>query len=422
MQATTSSAKTPTTPTLHGTSAPFPRLRLADELRVRGLAPSTAAARAGLRPCVVLPWVKGENQPRADGLRRLLEANEIDLAAYAAYLTAVGPIMLVCPSCGAERPLPRGQLAAAGRRARGRAVLPRRADGSYERPCRKCSSQRNQPKAQKRANEQRQASAQAMRCRPIEVDIRREQLQTNWERFRQQARRPKDAQHRQAIGEGHRLRGDFKRPFDLCALCNLLLHPLVSHKQGTAWHRRCALQWIYWRRSHRDAPKAPPRGRSRPGHRNLTRNLRWLLWRQKDMRTCAELLAIDQRDLAPYRGRTRAHRPSRSTVTEGVHSLVRYLPGSWEFVFPIGSGKPGALVTTGTWIGQRARQRRDQARTYQRLFPLPDKLRPLVDVGKRDPLIARLHGFGMPEDWIVRLTGAPRERVLEVISRTRSQS
>ncbi len=128
-------------------------------------------------------------------------------------------------------------------------------------------------------------------------------------------------------------------------------------------------------------------------------------------RTRAELVTSDRGRLAPYRRRARASQPSRSTVTEAIHNLVRSLPGSWEVVFPAGYRKATSSRTTSPWSGQRARVRRDRAQLYQRVFPLPDNLRLLVDAGERDALIARLHGFGAPEDWIARLTGASSDRI-----------
>lgn len=401
--------------------ASFPWRRLVDDLQVRGLAPSTAAERAGIRPCVVLPWVRGASQPRASGLRRFLEANTIDPQPYLPYLAEGGPLTLVCPSCGKERELPRGQLSIAGRRASGRTVLPRRDDGRYERQCKGCSSARVGRRALAIANKETRDAAREMKCRPIEVHIRRKQLEANWENFKRQAQRPKTEQHRRAISEGRRRRVNLERSLDLCALCGLLVHrEPAAHKRGAvSWHKPCTLRWIYYRRSHPDAPRVPPRTRGRPGHRNLGRNLRWLLWTQKDTRTRTriELLEGDGPNIAPYRSRrSRARRSARATVNAGVDSVILRLPGSWDLVFSPGYPKAvRARTTASLWSGRRARIRRDRARQYQKWFPLPDKLRPLVDAGDRDSLIERLHAVGMSENWIARLTGASENQVRVVI-------
>ena len=385
--------------------------RLVEDLRVRRLSPSKAAGQAKLDPHSVCLWVRGESRPRRAYLRRLLEANAIDPIPYEAYLASLEPVVVVCPRCGLERELPRSQLAKVGPLAKGRTVLPRRTDGKYERLCLACLRRYVGRPALKRANKERRAAAEALGCRPIEVNLEPQQSKKGLKRFLEVARAPRSERHRRAIGEGHLQRGDLKR-LGLCLLCGLLVHG----RGKVEWHKRClSLFHLFWRRCHPDAPKAPPRARGRPGDENLDRNLRWLLWREKGTRTRADLLTTDRRRLARYRRRVRGHKPSRSIVNAGVKSVIQHLPGSWEIVF--GSGRAaGPARRTGRWSGQNARVRRNRIEFYQKRFPLPEKLRSLVEAGRRDPLIRRLHSFGMRVEKISALTGAPLERVLRVVS------
>jgi hypothetical protein len=47
--------------------------------------------------------------------------------------------------------------------------------------------------------------------------------------------------------------------------------------------------------------------------------------------------------------------------------------------------------------------------------PLPLKLKPLIEAGRRDALIQKLYAYTMPIADIVRITGAPHTRVQGVI-------
>jgi hypothetical protein len=176
------------------------------------------------------------------------------------------------------------------------------------------------------------------------------------------------------------------RPLRRCELCMLLVH-------GRRFHRACYEAFARWlgqqqrRRVGLDQPPAfgDPRGR-KVTPEILARNYGWLMARE-----------ISRSRTGKSATRRSLYGGTRSTVNEAIRSFVALLPGDWDLVF---------------WPGHGSKANQ----TRQRLVPLPDVLEELIEAGERDELILRLLRFGMPEEQIVRITGASRERVCGVLA------
>lgn len=449
------------------------------DLRERRLTAEKAAAVAGLSSYAVYAWTSGTATPRAGKLRQLLEQCGIDPAPYADFIT-IKPlaVTVICPGCGRERAMRRALLKPAGRRKRGRSVLRPLGGDRYERPCQTCE-RRDLPKIGRKALQKVNAErfskaldylgfspgtppkalgelatrtvrrvalemalgsrteavknlaaqkkmAAAVRDRRIEaerkamldpaweemaeaepkrveaepramVEAGKRVLAGNHEKFRAMVKAPQSDRHRRAIARSRVLRGAVSG-FGLCLLCGLLVQArrwqLAPY--GHSWHHDCLIAWRRYCRtvlgppSGRDlVPRLNRRGRKPTD--NLERNYRWLLSRRSGEDTGQRLAR-------------RSKLASSASVTEGIKSFVRRLPGSWDLVFP-GFKKYRA--------GNRDRQE---------VVPLPDLLRPLIDGGARDPIIERLHRYGMADEKTARLTGANLDRVKQVCARTSQAS
>ena len=398
----------------------FPSRQLVADLRALGVTPTAAAIRAGMQPCVVLPWVHGVAVPPARSFKKFLSAVRIDPSAYQEFLERADPVVLVvCPKCGRSRPMKKGLLKFAGRRVRNRHELRRRPDGRYERLCRLCSAREVGRKALRSVNqkaferhlrkedtwvleddppgigrETKAARARIVRTAREAAMGGPAKLARNRDRFRQMVQAPKSAEHREAIARGHIVHAVLTRPFFLCHLCGLLVH-------GHPWHKPCALRWLYWNRKNRkDGHRPVDLGTS--ASRHTARNYRWLIRRRTGM-SRRELLNESGKGLAPYRDRLRfkRRRPPESTVTKAIAAFVHLVPGSWDLLFSVGGHK----------------KHRRGNRLLQELAPLPLELHAVIKSGDRDDLIQRLHSFGMPPLEIARVTGADTQRISRVIAK-----
>jgi hypothetical protein len=90
----------------------------------------------------------------------------------------------------------------------------------------------------------------------------------------------------------------------------------------------------------------------------------------------------------------------RQNVSVSINRFLERAPGAWDLMFP---GMKGNSVR-------------------QRLAPLPLSLQPLIESGKRDPLIQRLHLYGMTAADIARVTGASLDRINAVLARVSRES
>jgi hypothetical protein len=242
-------------------------------------------------------------------------------------------------------------------------------------------------------------------------------------------RQPKSAGWRLKIAEAHVLLGGSAKPIQICPLCELWCEK-GRMQRGRQWHDDC---WKTWKsfRSHVDNPPRlpPPMTRGRRAGAHGTRDYKWFLLQtlkgietlRKGLRrrvrsksnTRGSLLrkALKRGQFSPYSGR-RLKALARAGVNRAAARFVRRIPGSWDALF---------VATHWTW--QSGSHRRDHQRKrdtrnaiLQKHIPLPAILSEIIASGARDPLIVRLHGFGMEVDRIVRLTGAPLERVERVIA------
>lgn len=215
-------------------------------------------------------------------------------------------------------------------------------------------------------------------------------LQAMRQKFGERTKTKSEAmRHRIAYGQlGRALEARIRRarptrPFYLCPLCELIV-------QGHQWHRPCQLAWWGWCRRLGGYPCAavqpPPLRRRGPSPKpHLARNYVWLMARYKREKNRAELLAASGRH--------------KTGVTKAIQSFIRRLPGSWDLVF--------------SW---NATVRRTN-RARQEVLQLPLALQRMTGAGARDPLIERLHGFGMPMKKIALVTGASVDRIRGILSR-----
>jgi hypothetical protein len=388
--------------------AAFPGKRLRADLRRRGLSIRAAAAQPEkkISPDVVSNWIHRKRAPSATVLRRFLEANGIDRQPYEPFLLAP-VVQLVCPNCGRlDRELERGRLKHAGMRARGRTGLRQRPDGTYERLCSRCAHTAVGRKALKKINDalverrlpfegpsileaarEGDLESENVRRHVLATEVRRRLTPEARERWRAQLRQPKSEVHRRSLSVA-RLRDQLpKKEFYLCPLCGLATYE-------TRWHAICEDTWRSWAKWSRWHPRMLPpmlRRRGPSVERYLKRNYCWTVAHRVGGQKRAELVKSGP-----------ASR-SRWAVNEAMQSLIRVLPGSWDFVFS----------------DQRSRHANE---TRQQYIPLPLTIGGLVNAGERDSLIRRLHSVEMAERDIARLTGASIDRVRGIIKTATSNA
>lgn len=383
----------------------FPAEQLRADFARCNLSITAAAAAADVHPDAPSGWLTGRRAPLWKQLTHFLEANGIDQGPYAKYLVLVSPnVTVVCPLCQKRRTLEQGRLKHAGTRAAGRRELRQLPDGSYERPCARCSHGTNGVKSLKKwmareidarlDSERRPGRPNAVVTRDLaaagdtraQARIRAAELALPLlpprtdaveQSFREGARRPHSPEHRHAVSVGRVRVRRLSKGFHLCPLCWL-----VSYE--TPWHRVCQLTWrssAKWSRWHpRQYPEPPQRSGPVP---DLNKGYEWLI----DRRMNGE----PRRALLP-RGK------QKHGVSMAVTRFIDRLPGTWNLVFS----------DTRQKFSNEGRQ------TY---IPLPMELQRAINNGKRDDLIQRLHHVGMAEAEIAQLTGARPSRVQGVVAR-----
>ncbi len=425
--------------------ANFPSERLRADLCARFGSVSVAAKHAGILHPLVHGWLRRQHWPEVGSLRRLLDACGLELAPYQSFLEPT-QLTLVCPeqTCGLRRTRPRSDLSSIINGTKGRTTLVRRPNGDYEVPCRRHSPGR---RAALRIRQERELykmlgpkkaalatsivdEVKKLRPDPTAVKMWNQALLVPAltpdvrDRIVAELRKPKpdlaavDAVISTAIAARNRLRRAHgrlaarnrlrrahgrrsararhaialarliarfsHRPLYLCPLCELAISRF-------RWHGACYIAWQRWS-GHPPSPQNwPPRIRTRgpSPERDLRRNLYWLLAQRARKRT--------RRELAAEAG------VGETAVREGVRAILRLLPGGW-----------GALYTSG--CDRRPNQ------TRQQCLPLPTdrEFQAIIERGERDPLIRRLHGFGMREEQIVEITGASLEWIRGVLARAAS--
>ena len=406
---------------------PAAREALAQEFERRGLSRSQAARQGGVNLTVLQRWMDASHSPLAKTFKRFLGGLGIDprQEPYASFLADQGEVIVVCPLCGKVRLMERGQLRGAATDAKGRRELRRRADGSYELPCRPCAN-RMKGLALKRRNEQRLRDQLGPKLYDSLVDEAKRgdlkaketlrQARCHWmaetpekkarrlARVRTALRRPRTEAYRRACAIGNvvaRAAG-LTRAFHLCPLCGR-----VTYAQR--WHRPCWTTWRIWhQRKHGRIPQRgvlPPPLRA-PGpnpEARLARNYRWLMARRdpKGRESRAQLLAPERKRKKTKEKEEETFK-SRITVTEAIKAFIRLLPGSWDFVFS---------------EGQHVRRTNIPR---QELVPLPLEVQQLVGADGLDALIKHLLNFGMKEESVADLTGMGLLRVKGIAAGRRS--
>jgi hypothetical protein len=340
---------------------------------------------------VVETWLAGTT-PAIRTLRKVLEALGIDLAPYAEFLRERGgSVDCICPGCGRRRSSQRYLLNRAERRLGRR--LTRSPDGLIEWTCARCGRGR-------RGRANLLLINRPGRIRGADKQPRR--------------RGPKTPEWKDAIGRAHMLNASLAKPFYLCPLCDLASY-------GHEWHQRCWLTWRWYCRRGGVDPQneRPPRLRQRGPDpaRRLKRNYGLLMERsfrafdqngEQWRPTREELLGVPAILAAKpalasrvkpvgRRGRLRRLR-SPSSVNKAIQAFLRVAPGGWDQIF------------TKSESGRAARQQ---------ALPLPESLKSLIEVGKRDALIIRLYGFGMRPEYVARLTGAHFDHINHAVAKAR---
>jgi hypothetical protein len=397
-----------------------------------GLTPLTAADRCrGLDRNTVHGWFPNRNQPRArykprypEQVRRFLEGNpEIDPAPYQDYW-ALPSSRVWCPDCQQPHLLSLKSINYIERRRQraGEPPMPKRDDGSYLWRCADCRSRTALLKARKRRWElwRGEVNADLIDGKAIGAAVKAKLTG-----------RPKTAAHRLSIAEAHILRGRVSKPIQACPLCGLWCERGWL-RRGRQWHADCWETWKDWREHSPQAPPLPPamtRGRRAGAHGN--RDYRWFLVqilkkrlpelpervrdRIKGMSKTRLLReALKSGQISRYRS-LRPKTPSRTAVNRAAMRFFKRMPGSWNSLFIEPHWRWQSRSEANRELEWR-KQRESRNTILQEYIPLPEAITALIASGARDRLIARLHGFDMNLDRIVRLTGAPLEHIRRVVA------
>jgi hypothetical protein len=396
-----------------------------------------AVLHAGLNYQHVMQWLSLRHVPEAEGLRRLLEACSIPLGPYKTLLEPVW-VTLVCPAagCGHRRQVRRSDLRKIQRKAKGRGPLVQRADGVYEVPCSRHTPGHLTSGRWPNGSEQRLRDVfgkdvkNAARAARILTELKkhtpnpgawsvmtlvqqacllgtdardelaaelrkpRPDLGAAFSRLRASqvargrtlnAQRPRRSPSDPPKPTPESIFARFLRgPVNLCPLCELAIY-------RRTWHRACQLTWLgrageFPAAIH--AANLPPATRTRgPSPKgDFRRNLRWLL-EQRAHRRSRQILA-------------RQWETTVTAVRKGALAALRLMPGSWDVFYARGTDNQG----------NRTRQ--------QYLLDLPGdgEFQSMIARDGRDPLIRRLHGFGMSIEDIVTITGASSARIRHVVA------
>ncbi len=255
----------------------FPINDLRSDLERLGLDQWEAARKGGVGKEVVWRWLRGETVPWRPGVFvAFLNRLGLDRAPYEAFLAAVEPVRLVCPTCGGSRTVKRSHFHGRARGHEGRRGIPRRADGAFELVCRPCSARHHGHLSLKRLIGRRlrihlgRANARALTERVEQGDEdAQKDLRAAIVKYhlggeahnaqvlaaaRRAARNPRSEKFRQSVGLSHVVRQAVAgklREFHLCPLCDLWIY----EKQ---WHLPCYVAWVRYHSLKYGSPQGKP--------------------------------------------------------------------------------------------------------------------------------------------------------------------